>query len=71
MSPLYLTCGICSRKQADGLLSRGLWGHLESTPHGTLRACPRCKEEHEDWERRLVALANGAGATYASQRSIG
>ena len=37
---LYLTCGLCGRKQADGLLSRGHWGHLEETPHGTLLRVP-------------------------------
>ena len=63
MSPLYLTCGLCGRKQADGLLSRSLWGHLERTPHGNLQACPTCKEQHADWERRLLAAANGGGSS--------
>ncbi len=58
---LYLSCGLCGRKQADGLLSRGYWGHLDMPPHGTLRACPTCKEQHgADWEVRLresVSLA--------------
>jgi hypothetical protein len=53
---LYLTCGLCGRKQADGLLSRGYWGHLEIVPHGTLRACPTCKEHHgSEWEAELRA----------------
>ena len=56
---LYLTCGLCGRKQADGLLSRGYWGHLEQTPHGPLRACPTCKEQYEDWGSRLLTGANG------------
>jgi hypothetical protein len=72
MSPLYLTCGLCSRKQADGLLSRSLWGHLEGTPHGTLQACPRCMEEYGDWQQRLVAGANGGtAAAHEGPRSIG
>ncbi len=51
---LYLTCALCGRKQAEGLLSRGYWGHLDVTPHGTLRACPSCKEQYtSDWESRL------------------
>ena len=57
---LYLTCGLCGRKQADGLLSRGLWGHLEATPHGTLRACPTCKESTSDWQERLVQATTGS-----------
>ena len=58
MSTLYLTCGLCGHKQADGLLSRGRWGHVE-TKAGTLQACPRCKDEHRDWENRLVAPPGG------------
>ena len=58
MSTLYLTCGLCGHKQADGLLSRGHWGHLD-TAAGTLRACPRCKAAHPDWESRLLASASG------------
>jgi hypothetical protein len=58
---LYLTCGLCGRKQADGLLSRSLWGHLEGTPHGTLQACPTCKERHADWRAALLHAGNGGG----------
>jgi hypothetical protein len=50
---LYLRCGLCGRQQADGLLSRGYWGHLETGNGHPLRACPTCKEEHVDWEERL------------------
>jgi hypothetical protein len=60
---LYLTCGLCGRKQADGLLSRGHWGHMEETPHGTLQACPTCKQSHTDWQTKLVQAASG-GSTY-------
>ena len=65
---LYLTCGLCGHKQADGLLSRGYWGHFDAGPlHGTLRACPRCKERHADWPSKLTAAANGqVGATQGS-----
>jgi hypothetical protein len=66
---LYLSCGLCGRKQADGLLSRGYWGHFEAAPHGTLRACPMCKEQHEDWETKLLAAAN-SGA-FAAQPAFG
>jgi hypothetical protein len=53
MSRLYLYCGLCGRQQADGILSRGYWGHLEVTSTQVLRACPTCKEQHGDWEERL------------------
>ena len=55
MSRLYLSCGLCGRKQADGLLSRGYWGHLELGGGNALRACPTCKQQHADWEPRLRA----------------
>jgi hypothetical protein len=54
MSRLYLHCGLCGRKQADGLLSRGFWGHLEVGTGNTLCACPTCKQS-VDWEARLLA----------------
>lgn len=59
---LYLTCGLCGRKQADGLLSRAYWGHVEAGGHGMLQACPMCKEQHSNWEGRLLATLNGAGS---------
>lgn len=58
MSRLYLLCGLCGRQQADGLLSRGYWGHLDAGNGHALRACPSCKEQHSDWEDKLRA---GAG----------
>lgn len=66
---LYLTCGICGRKQADGLLSRGLWGHVESVQRGTLRVCPTCKERHADWQ--TVALSSTAESDGDSQEAAG
>ena len=65
---LYLTCGICGRKQADGLLSRGLWGQLEETQHGTLRVCPACKERHADWQSTVI---EAAGTVPAGAGSLG
>ena len=53
MSPLMLSCGLCGRKQADGLLSRGAWGHVDVSTGRTLCACPPCKTQYEDWEARL------------------
>jgi hypothetical protein len=58
---LYLNCGLCGRRQADGLLSRGYWGHLELADGSALRACPTCKTS-DDWESRLRASANGHGS---------
>ena len=58
MSRLYLFCGLCGRQQADGILSRGYWGHLELGGGNALRACPTCKEQHSDWEGRLRAGDN-------------
>ena len=58
MSRLYLMCGLCGRQQADGILSRGYWGHLEVTSTYVLRACPTCKESNSDWEARLRASSN-------------
>jgi hypothetical protein len=58
MSRLYLHCGLCGRKQADGLLSRGFWGHLEAGSQA-LCACPTCKQS-ADWETRLLATLPSA-----------
>jgi hypothetical protein len=58
MSRLFLFCGLCGRQQADGLLSRGYWGHLDVGNGHALRACPACKEQHADWEARLRASTN-------------
>ena len=75
MSRLYLICGLCGRQQADGILSRGYWGHLELGGGNALRACPACKEQHSDWEARLragdsssslgVSAVPQAGASYS------
>jgi hypothetical protein len=75
MSRLYLHCAICSRKQADGLLSGAAWGRVElpagtSVEHPalsgtTLRACPTCIGRHPDWQDRvLLALGLGPGPRF-------
>jgi hypothetical protein len=53
-----MNCSLCHRRQADGLLSRGLWGHLH---HGgtELHACPTCRQS-SDWEARVRASAGEA-----------
>jgi hypothetical protein len=53
MSRLYLSCGICGRQQADGILSRASWGHVVRSDRSSVCACPSCKETHSDWEQRL------------------
>jgi hypothetical protein len=65
MSRLYLRCGLCGRQQADGLLSRGYWGHLDVGNGSAVRACPTCKEQHVDWEDRLRSLGPDAHDTSA------
>jgi hypothetical protein len=68
LSRLYLICALCGRRQAEGLLSRGAWGHVELDDGGALRACPQCKATHSDWERRVVATTGGrVGAVYTPE----
>lgn len=79
MSRLYLLCVVCSRQQADGLISGAAWGRLE-LPAGAVvehpalkgsmfRCCPTCVERHPNWQAELLASLglsqNGAGAQVA------
>ncbi len=59
MSQLFLHCSLCGRKQADGLLSRNAWGHIELDDGNILCACSSCKGQHSDWENRLRAAMSG------------
>jgi hypothetical protein len=74
--PLYLDCALCGRMQADGLLSRSHWGHLDLADGTALQACPTCKEQHADWESRLRARAgagdddSGFGSSYGTSYGI-
>ncbi len=64
MSRLYLRCAICSRQQAEGLISSAAWGRLELPPDAeiehpalrgsTFRACPGCASRHPDWQDQLL-----------------
>jgi hypothetical protein len=79
---LYLHCVICSRKQADGLISGAAWARLEVPAEAaaghpglegtTLRACPSCTESNPDWTEgvwRSLGFAEpfpGAGAAAAT-----
>jgi hypothetical protein len=74
MSRLFLHCALCGRKQADGLLSRGYWGQLDTGNGTPLRACPTCKGTHADWEDRLRGALGGgspASAGYGTTASAG
>ena len=76
MSRLYLRCAICSRQQAEGLISGAAWGRLELPPgaeidhpalkDSILRACPGCISRHPEWQQSLLAslgLGSGFGRT--------
>ena len=74
MSRLYLRCVICSRQQAEGIISGAGWGRLE-LPHGhqiehpalegsTLRVCPSCMSGNPNWQNAVLTsfgLASGFG----------
>lgn len=65
MSRLYLLCVVCSRQQADGLISGAAWGKLELPPgtdvdHPALkgsqfRCCPSCIQRHPGWQDELLS----------------
>jgi hypothetical protein len=61
MSRLYLHCGLCGRRQAEGLLSRAAWGRLELEGGNVLQACPTCRSTAPDWESRLLTGAGEQG----------
>jgi hypothetical protein len=79
MSRLYLLCVVCSRQQADGLISGAGWGRLElpagsDVQHPALKGsmfwcCPTCIERHPDWQAELLASLglsqNGTGPALA------
>jgi hypothetical protein len=66
MSRLYLHCGLCGRRQAEGLLSRAAWGHLELEGGAVLKACPTCRSAAPDWEERLLTGAGEQGPGHLS-----
>jgi hypothetical protein len=66
MSPLMLTCGLCGRKQAEGLLSRQAWGHAQASDGRSVSACPTCKSQQSDWESRLRGDAAGGSSSESS-----
>lgn len=66
---LYLHCVICSRKQADGIVSGAAWGRVElpvgadhpSVNGSTARVCPTCKGDYPDWPDRAAASLGLSG----------
>jgi hypothetical protein len=63
MSRLYLECGLCGRRQADGLLSRAAWSHVQLGDGRTMSVCAGCKGSNSDWEERLRGrVASQAGS---------
>ncbi len=72
MARLYLHCVLCSRKQADGLLSGAAWGTL-ALPVGLtvehpavndslVRACPGCVAHHRhNWHTVALTTLGVAG----------
>jgi hypothetical protein len=75
---LYLHCVICSRKQADGLISGAAWGRLELPAEAlgedigangsTLRACPSCVSENPNWHSRVLESLGIASADVSQAR---
>lgn len=72
MSRLYLVCAVCSRRQADGLISGAAWGRLEladdvQVEHPALkgslfRCCPSCVQRHPAWQDELLASLGLSGS---------
>jgi hypothetical protein len=72
---LYLHCVICSRKQANGIVSGAAWGRVElpagaSVEHPSVngsaaRTCPTCMSDYPDWQTRALGslgLSDGYGS---------
>ena len=68
MSRLYMSCALCGRKQAHGLLSHASWGIVEVTGGSPHRVCPTCKEAHRDWEERVRVTVVQLGTDDGSSR---
>jgi hypothetical protein len=67
MSPLYMSCALCGRKQAHGLLSHASWGQVDVAGGSPHRVCPTCKEAHRDWEERVRVTVVQLGADGSSR----
>ena len=72
MSRLYMSCALCGRKQAHGLLSHASWGQVDVAGGSPHRVCPGCKEQNRDWEERVRSTVAELGLTgEAFQRGYG
>jgi hypothetical protein len=54
-----LTCAICRRRQAVGLLSMQSWATVNGAQDA--HACPDCQQEHANWREQLERLAAASG----------
>ena len=61
MSRLYMSCALCGRKQAHGLLSHASWVQVEVLGGSPHRVCPTCREQYRDWEARTRATISSVG----------
>ncbi len=55
-----LTCAICGRRQAVGIMTAQSWGAVK-TESLVAHACPNCQEKEHDWQDQLTRLVNGLG----------
>lgn len=71
MSKLYMSCTLCGRKQAQGLLSHASWAIVEVSGGSSHRVCPTCREAHHDWEERVrVAVVQTENGSVVPVRGI-
>jgi hypothetical protein len=56
-----MSCALCGRKQAHGLLSHASWAQVEVVGGSPHRVCPTCKEADRDWEERARATISAVG----------
>jgi hypothetical protein len=81
MARLYLHCALCSRKQAEGLISGAAWGRFDVPDDAqiehpayrgtTLRACPTCIQRHTDWRERLLTALGLSNDGVQPYRPVG
>jgi hypothetical protein len=71
MTRLYMSCALCGRKQAHGLLSHAYWAQVEVAGGSSHRVCPTCREQHRDWEERARATLIDLGADGVSPSRYG
>ncbi len=55
----WLTCAICRRRQAVGIMSAQAWGVVNGASTD-VHACPDCQQKHPDWRNQLERLAGSS-----------